>query len=324
MKNRFFFLFYFFIVYVCAASIWWGYLLYSKNEEMYNEKIELLQAKHANEQEGTDDIRFIMEKKARQNEMIIGEGIVYFVLLVGFIWLVWRSLQKEMELTQQQRNFILSITHELKSPLAAIKLVVETLIRRNLQKEQADKLCTNALQDVERLGSLVDNILMAARVESSSYELKKVQLDIGDFLDGMVENMKVRFPEAAIEFVEQVEDMVILEADRHALTSVIMNLIENGVKYAEKSPAVTIFLRLQGKYDLIIEVADNGVGIKGSDKERIFEKFYRVGNEDTRRTKGTGLGLYIVRELIRLHTGTIQVLDNQPNGSRFIIQLPLK
>ena len=291
---------------------------------MYNEKIELLKAKHSSEADGNDDIRFTMEKKARQNEMIIGEGIVYFVLLVGFIWLVWRSLQKEMELTQQQRNFILSITHELKSPLAAIKLVVETLIRRNLQKEQADKLCTNALQDVDRLGSLVDNILMAARVESSSYELKKVQLDIGDFLDGMVQGMITRFPEADIEFVEEVDDIIMVEADRHALTSVIMNLIENGVKYSESSPVVRVSLRTHGKNDIMIEVADNGVGVKGADKNRIFEKFYRVGNEDTRRTKGTGLGLYIVRELIRLHNGTIQVLDNQPQGSRFAIQLPIK
>ena len=211
---------------------------------MYNEKIELLKAKHSSEADGNDDIRFTMEKKARQNEMIIGEGIVYFVLLVGFIWLVWRSLQKEMELTQQQRNFILSITHELKSPLAAIKLVVETLIRRNLQKEQADKLCTNALQDVDRLGSLVDNILMAARVESSSYELKKVQLDIGDFLDGMVQGMITRFPEADIEFVEEVDDIIMVEADRHALTSVIMNLIENGVKYSESSPVVRVSLQI--------------------------------------------------------------------------------
>ncbi len=324
MKNRFFFLFYFFIIYVFAASIWWGYLLYSKNEDLYNEKIELIKAKHSTEVEGTDDYRFVMEKKARQNEMIIGEGIVYFVLLVGFIWLVWRSLQKEMELTQQQRNFILSITHELKSPLAAIKLVVETLIRRNLQKEQADKLCGNALQDVERLSSLVDNILMAARVESSSYELKKVQLDIGDFLDGMVLGMQARFPEADIEFKEEVEDMIMIEADRHALTSVIMNLIENGVKYSEGHPVVKVLLRNQGKSDIIIEVADNGVGIKGADKDRIFDKFYRVGNEDTRRTKGTGLGLYIVRELIRLHNGNIQVLDNEPQGSRFLIQLPVK
>jgi signal transduction histidine kinase len=325
MNNRFFFLFYIFVVYVLAASLWWGYLLYTKSGEVYEAKIELYQSKYGSMVDDNSEYRQLLIKRDQQKNMILGEGIVYFALLVLFILMVMRSVRREMELTQQQRNFILSITHELKSPLAAIRLVVETMLRRDLALAQRNKLCSNALQDVERLSGLVDNVLLAARVESASYEPKKVPIDMGDFLDGLVQDFTMRFPDTNITLEERGDMVPFIEADRHALTSIMLNLVENAVKYNGPDAIIQVIMTVtHPNAPITIAVADNGWGVSDENKLKIFEKFYRVGNEDTRRTKGTGLGLYIVKELVRLHGGSIKVSDNSPKGAVFTITLPPK
>jgi signal transduction histidine kinase len=325
MNNRFFFLFYIFVAYVLAASLWWAYLLYDTNGKLYQAKIELYQTKFGNMVEDNSEYQALLVKRDQQRRMILGEGIVYFALLVLFLLMVMRSVKREMELTQQQRNFILSITHELKSPLAAIRIAVETMLRRDLALPQRNKLCSNAIQDVERLGGLVDNVLLAARVESASYEPKKVPIDMGDFLDGLVQDFLMRFPDTEITLEERGEFVPFIEADRHALTSIMLNLVENAVKYNGTEAIIKVIMTTtHPNAPITIAVADNGWGVSDENKLKIFEKFYRVGNEDTRRTKGTGLGLYIVKELIRLHGGSIKVSDNTPKGSIFTITLPPK
>ncbi len=326
-KIPFKYLFYVFTLYVTAASLWWGYLLYKKNDELYDTKIQLMETKYAKSIEGTDDLTYLMDKKRRQERMIMGEGAVFFVFMIVGIFFVFRTLQRDVLMARQQRNFILSITHELKSPLAAIRLGVETVLKREtLTREQVRRLSGNAVQDVERLTTLVDNILVAARVESSSYQISRTPVNIGDFLDDLVQGLQMRFPEAKLGFVEQEGSLEMIQADRPAITSILLNLIENAVKYALDVPRAEVTVGLESSLNdkyVMISVADNGIGIDNKDKSKIFEKFYRIGNEDTRRTKGTGLGLYIVNELVKLHHGRIIVLDNQPKGTKFVVEMPI-
>ena len=135
-----------------------------------------------------------------------------------------------------------------------------------------------------------------------------------------MQKLRDKYPKVAFSLRED-NHIPAIEADRLGLTSVILNLLENAVKYTPDSPKIEVVLdRVE---DIVsLAVADNGIGISDKDKRQIFEKFYRVGNEDTRRTKGTGLGLFIVKEIVKSHEGQISVLDNQPKGTIFRIQLP--
>jgi signal transduction histidine kinase len=131
-----------------------------------------------------------------------------------------------------------------------------------------------------------------------------------------------KYPKADFQF-EKKDDIPIIQAEKLGMTSVTLNLLENAVKYSSESPKITVDLRHQD-HKILLDIADNGIGISDKDKKRIFEKFYRVGNEDTRTTKGTGLGLFIVQQIVKAHEGKISVEDNEPKGTKFKIELPVK
>lgn len=328
-RNRNQLLYYFVVIYVTCASVWWGYLLYEKNEELFLEREKALKAELFSTGEASNLETFyerpeygvILAKHNRQKWMIIGEGIVFLILLLVGLWLVNRSLRKEVFLAKQQRNFLLSITHELKSPIASIRLAFDTFLKRkNLKPEQIGKLSRNAIKETERLHTLVNNILLAARLDAH-FHLSMGALNLKTLLEGLVVQLREKYPNTRFAFsVEQ--DLPNIQGDRMGLTSVILNLLENAVKYCPKGSEIKIFLRQQ-EQNLVMEIADEGEGIPDSEKERIFEKFYRIGNEDTRKTKGTGLGLFIVKSIVDAHKGTIMVKDNQPNGAIFQIMLPI-
>ena len=253
--------------------------------------------------------------------MIIAEAAVYYVILLIGVWLVYRSFRQEIRLARQQRNFLLSITHELKSPIASIRLVLDTFIKRTLKPEQIKKLASNGIKEAERLHTLVNNILLAARIENS-YATSKEPLNFSELINENLNQVRTKFSNFRFSFQSNV-DIPILNADRQALNSIIVNLIENAAKYSPNGDEVNIILNREGQ-KLSFEIADKGIGIADEDKEKVFEKFYRVGSEDTRKTKGTGLGLYIVKNMILAHGGTIHILDNQPQGSIFKVSFGLK
>ena len=167
--------------------------------------------------------------------------------------------------------------------------------------------------------TLVNDLLLSAKLETV-YEPHLESTDLGKLVRDIMQKLRDKYPKVAFSLRED-NHIPAIEADRLGLTSVILNLLENAVKYTPDSPKIEVVLdRVE---DIVsLAVADNGIGISDKDKRQIFEKFYRVGNEDTRRTKGTGLGLFIVKEIVKSHEGQISVLDNQPKGTIFRIQLP--
>jgi len=321
-------IFYLVILYVLVAGGWWSYLLYIKNQDALNCKKELLW--HRMQDEGVTERQVYLESASytklterydRQKWMILGEGTVLLFLMILGIWRIAKSRQKEIAIANQQRNFLLSITHELKSPIAAIKLILQTIQKRKLKEAQVKKLTSNALNDTDRLHKLVNDLLLAARVDGGyQYEFEAVNLSaiVQDCIDYYASKYK-----GSIVFEDTEEAMVLPQADASTLTSVVMNLIGNAIKYAKNSELIRINLNTDKDY-CVLEVADNGIGVPKEERESIFEKFYRVGNEDTRKTKGTGLGLYIVKQVVQAHKGQISVRDNQPQGAIFSIKLPLK
>jgi signal transduction histidine kinase len=309
------------------AFSWWTVLLHTKNRDAFLAKNELLKlsliAKNEikNEEEFLKNSSHIGLRDAykRQEWMILGEASVFVLsLLIGIIF-INRGYHKEILAAKQSSNFLLSITHELKSPIASIRLGFETMQRKKLSEEQALVLLKNGINDTDRLNNLVSDLLLSARLEST-YQLNTELFSLEVLIDECVQFLKQKFPSAIIK-VNLIHEMPEMLADYSAIRSVIINLLENAIKYSDSVPEINIGLT-STKERCNIEISDIGIGIAPSERKKIFEKFYRVGNEDQRKTKGTGLGLYIVDQIVRAHKGTITVSSNQPKGTIFNIFLP--
>ena len=321
--SRTFIIFYIVVVYSFASFGWWGYLLLQKNKEAFQHRQELISHREAinsiAELEASPEYQQAKEEFRRQNFMILGEGLVFLLILIFGIFQIRNSYYKEMALARQQSNFLLSITHELKSPLASIKLSLQTFIKRQLEREKLNKLANNSLDDVERLETLVDNILLAAKIENRQDVFSREQCNLSLLMHELVERFRHGHPQRSIE--ADIEPDIYSSCDKMAISSAVNNLLENAVKYSEPDSEVGLSLQRQ-KNEVVIAVSDSGKGIPDAERSHIFKKFYRVGDEETRTTKGTGLGLFIVKSIIDIHNGRIEVLDNRPSGTIFRIVLP--
>jgi signal transduction histidine kinase len=318
-------IFYVVFTYIIVFSLWWGYLLYAKNETAFNEKVELNQQRFALEFNGgnymdTNEYKNLLSKHNRQRFMIIAEGSVFLVLLFAGLMLVRRVFKREIELAAQQRNFLLSITHELNSPLSSIKASLQTLLRRKPDAEKADILMNNSLLEVDRLQSLVDNILFAAKIERNDHGFLDEQLDVSVITVQAAEN--VRLNKKGVKIETDIQPDIVMQLDPLGFTSAVINLLENAVKYSPEGSTVKVSLK-QKDTTVFLKVEDQGCGIPEEEHEKVFEKFYRIGNEDTRRAKGTGLGLYIVKRFVDIYKGSISINNNLPCGTIFEIKLPL-
>jgi len=283
--RRPFIIFYALIIYALTELIWWGYLL--------------------------------VKMMPSSLGMIVGEGSIFIIVfLAGAIWL-HRSIIRERKLHEQKKNFLLSVTHELKSPLASIKILLQTIQKRDLTREQVLDFIAKSLTDIERLDDMVENMLLASKIENRSYTFPKAQFNLSVLVDSIVNRLQLTKCETSQQIIDaEIEPKIQITGDKFALTSVVTNLIENAIKYSR--PCETVAVKLFSKEGRVyLQVADHGIGIADDEKGRIFDKFYRVGSEDTRNTKGTGLGLYIVKEVLDKHQASIKVKDNRPGGSIF-------
>jgi len=256
-------------------------------------------------------IKYVPDRKG----MVIGEGMIFILIFILGIIRLKRHLEKERYYSQQQNNFLLSVTHELKSPLASVKLYLQTILKRDLDREQQKNFLSNSLKDIERLDYLVENVLLATKLENRSFNLPKENFDFSALVEDVSERLQKN--SCTTEMIRaEIEPNITLNADKFAITNVVNNLIENAIKYSPPCATVEVKLTQKGN-DLVFTVADHGQGIADDEKRLIFNKFYRVGNESTRKTKGTGLGLYIVKTVLQKHNATIKVKDNTPSGSIF-------
>lgn len=297
MKQTTFF-FYALSVYVILQFSWWGYHL-----------IELTKA--------TDTNASIVDKRIM---MVVGEGAVFFLMLLIGLWKIRSSIRKEFELSQRQNNFLLSVTHELKTPIAANKLYLQTIQKRNPDEEMRSDLLNKALKENQRLEHLIDNILNAARVENRALQPVKESVDLNHFINALVVQFRKRYPTATIEVLHAPHKTV--HFDVFMIETVLSNLVDNAVKYSQDKAHININASLTDT-QVLLTVSDFGIGIKQEDQAAIFSKFYRIGNEETRTQKGSGLGLFIAQEFLRLHGGSIQYQQNNPKGSIFKLNLPV-
>lgn len=302
-------LFYILVAYVFLQFCWWAYLIFNLNLEIHELRIAL-NASHQADYESSLTSKILM---------ISGEGTVFLCLVFLGFYQVKKAFLREVALAEQQSNFLLSITHELNSPIASVKLYLQTLLTRKVTEEKRNEILTNALRENDRLHKLVDNLLVTTRLDNSTYTFYFEEYNWSDFTRQIVtENPKAKNRKLVLNIEENIQGFM----DKNAWTSIVVNLLENAVKYSSEG-TITIGLQRTNTDTIRLSVTDEGQGISNDEKAMIFKKFYRIGSEETRKSKGTGLGLYIVHFLVKNLQGDIEVANNSPQGTQFIVSFSL-
>jgi signal transduction histidine kinase len=252
---------------------------------------------------------------------VLVEGLVLLVMILAGVYVIFVYWKKQSDLVKQQKNFMSQVTHELKSPLASIQLHLETVKLRDLPREKLDRFLDTMLSDTDRLNNLISNLLMAAKLEHTGRSPDYPAIDFSDFVSKYMERKRTRLPEGGNLAVD-VEQGIKARIDVEGMETVLRNLFENAVLYSQASPEIAVSLVRRGS-TCNLTFSDNGRGIEPKDLKKVFKMFYRVRQEGE-NIRGTGLGLYIVRTVVRNHGGRISVTSRGlGQGCTFIITLPL-
>ncbi len=315
MKDkRVFIIFYLLAVYVTLQFAWWAYLLVDLNEEVHREE-----ARIAREKGETTKADRVLKEADRRFWMVMGEGSVFLILLGFGFYKVHNAFRKELALARQEKNFLMAITHELKTPLSSVKLYLETLQKRELAPNEQKKVAGHAIRETDRLNGLIENVLLTTRIESGHFRLEKHPQDLGRLIRETLERPAEtigRQHHTEFDLAEGIEAPV----DPGAFASILTNLYENATKYAPEQSRIRVALRTENSRATIL-ISDEGPGMDPAELERITERFYRADREETRQKRGTGLGLYIVKELVDRHKGEFWVERNEAGGSTFYVSL---
>ncbi len=255
--------------------------------------------------------------------LILFEGCFLMLLILAGVYVIFVYWNKQNRLNQMQSNFVASVSHELKSPLASIQLYLETLKYQDVSKEEEKDFVETMLSDTQRLSELIDNILQSSKAEPKSMALQFQPVDLGDFLMEVIKGHKRQLEEKKCLVDLKLEDSPILNLDQNALRMVFNNLISNAIRYSPMDSSLNIHLHKNDKY-WIVDFKDQGFGFEKKDIKKVFRKFYRVQNEDTQNIEGAGLGLFISSEIVKNHKGRLKVSSpGRGKGSVFSVLLPV-
>ncbi len=298
-------LLYVLMAYVVAQFCWWAYLIYDLNVEILNLEAVI------------NETGVVSKEDSRSKLwMILGEGSVFLLLLLIGAGYIRKFVLREQRLAKQERNFLLATTHEFNSPIAAIKLNLQTLQRRQVNPEQQQSILSSALSANQRLELLVSNILTASRLDAGRYEVMKEVSVLADVFRTMEHRFDALCKEHKSSLNHDLSDVnLAVPIETRAFELILGNLIENALKYAPATPIVLKAFGNKGK--VVVQVIDQGPGIEKEEQRNVFRKFYRSENEETRSQKGTGLGLYLVKQLLELHGAKLQLKDSTPSGCTF-------
>ncbi len=300
-----------FLTYMVAAFVWWYVSLEKQNDQITQIKIEKLQATNGTNAASYQELLSYQERKRKQ---FLGEGITFlFLFLLGAIY-VYRSLVKQLKYSNQQQNFMMAVTHELKTPIAVTQLNIETLLKRDLQSDQQKQLLNNSLKETQRLDALCNNILLASQLDLADYQQNKQSINLSEVVTGVIKSFEERYPTRKI--ISHIQETVTMFAEPLLMQMLLQNLVDNAHKYAPIDTPIEVVLE-QNEHHTLLQVKDQGIGIPLEERERVFNKFYRVGNEFTRSAKGTGLGLYLCKKIAQFHQSQLLISENQPQGTIF-------
>jgi signal transduction histidine kinase len=313
------FIYWLMLTYIVAALVWWFISLQKQNYSLADFRLKQLNATIDSTISPSlyqkEFIQIAAERK-RVTVMHLSEGLFFLALIVFAAAFVFRSVRRQFRLQQQQQNFMMAVTHELKTPIAVARLNLETMQKYTLEPEKQKRLIRTTLEETSRLNFLTNNILISSQLEGGGYSFAKEELDLSDLLKDCLQDFRNRFPDRT--FNGEVQADADVKGDPMLLQILINNLIENAVKYSPKESPITATLTSTGQ-KVQLSIADQGPGIPDDEKKKVFKKFYRIGNEATRKTQGTGLGLYLCSKIARDHNADISVTNNNPHGANFAV-----
>jgi signal transduction histidine kinase len=312
---RIIYIFYWFLLaYIIAALVFWYIALNKQNEEIYSYKVRMIEMNDAHSEKKLQQLN---EDKNIKIAQYIGEGATFLLLIIAGAIFVFRIINKELTLSKQQQNFMMAITHELKTPIAVTKLNLETMQIRKLDYEQQQKLIRSTIQESNRLNALCNNMLLLNQIDTGGYTFTNEKIDLGTLANDCADDFLERFPSRKIEV--SAEDEAVINGDKLLLQLAINNLLDNAIKYSGKDSLVLLRV-FQDTKKIYFQVIDEGQGVPEKERGKIFEKYYRGAQM---QTKGTGLGLYLTKEIVRQHHGYISMTNNKPHGCIFEIQFKL-
>jgi signal transduction histidine kinase len=251
-------------------------------------------------------------------------GIIFFALIITGLILNMIFLLREIRRNEQQDAFLNAMTHELKTPIASIKLYLETLKTREVANEKRHEFYDVMLSDSNRLLTTVEQVLQASRTREKSRQLNITELELNKLLEESIKIVQTHYKldESSIKFVSNASEIRI-SGDPTELQTVFENLLDNAIKYSNEEPKILIRINNSSEKYVRIFIKDNGIGIASNELKQVFKRFYRVSNLSTQEKKGTGLGLFIVQSIIKRHGGKIWADSNgEGKGSTFVVQLP--
>lgn len=264
-----------------------------------------------------------MEEDRRSEIMMFAsEGSFFVMLIILGAYLIYRSVRQSAELRKRQHNFVAAVTHELKAPLASVKLYTETLERPDLDRQKQLQYIERSLEDVARLEELIDNILLAGRFERKGFDLRAQKTNFSEDVAEYVESLQGLLDRYGFTLYSSVEPDLWAVTDYDAMRRVLNSIVENAVKYSGDCREAKLTVWREGAY-VRMSIKDCGMGIPADELEHVFDAFYRVGDEMTRKIEGTGLGLYLVREIVAAHGGKVAV-ESEGTGKGTTVTVTLK
>jgi signal transduction histidine kinase len=302
------------VAFIFAQAVWWVIFM----AKLVAEKVDM-----ARELSGDPELVARIREQEIQRQIMVGfEGTFFLLVFLVGIWLIYRALVKAEELKFHQQNFLMAVTHELKTPLASMRIYLDSLLSPKIAPEKKEAIIPKIKEDVGRLEKMVENILEAGRFERSGYRLAG---ELFDFSALIAERARVLgdLPSKITKQVHtDIEPNLTVWGDQAALGRAVDAIMENSLKYHD-GHQIWVSISLRGQDDQVLfEVTDKGVGFDRKEAKSIFERFYRAGSEMTRQAQGTGLGLYLCREIIRAHGGTVAAQsDGHGKGAKFIVTL---
>lgn len=252
--------------------------------------------------------------------LLIAGGVFFLLVIVGLVWLcAW--LVREMRTNQRQRAFIDAVTHEMRTPLASLRLYLDTLARHDPDPGQRQQFLARMHEDVERLDRTLEQVLTAARTEEPGRRVKLGVVRLSDLLRECIAEIRSHhgLAEAAVRLAGADASV---RGDAGELAVVFRNLLENAVKYSDAPVEVKVFVDAVNDERVRVEISDRGIGIPSGELRKIFRRFYRAGRDVQRTASGLGLGLFIVRNLVRRQGGRVVARsEGRGTGSRFVVTL---
>lgn len=301
------------VVLMLALGSWW--IVFMSN--VVEEKIELAQELNAS----PELIESIRQEEGHRRLMITSEGVFFLLVLVGGCWLIYRAYVRARELNLQQENFVLSTTHELKTPIASLRVFLDGLQSDDLPCEKKEEIIPKMHHDLFRLQRTVENLLETGRLDRISKYTETNRFDLSKLVEERLDQLNQLQTKVPLRLESDLEGPAWIDGDRTAVGRAIDAVLENSLKYHRGKEIVVHVALVLKQGHVQLSVTDQGIGIEKSNQRYVFDRFVRVGEERTRQFEGSGLGLYICKKIVKAHGGSVQVhSDGLGSGSTFTLQ----